>query len=144
MEKQSNDKFWNLKMAILLSIFLSGSLIIYTHFRTTQVDSYKKTFKGESIALTTRIKKDKVSFLKYYFYSDYKILSSVKNGNHEFVNKFYKVKYNLKNPKENYIVLDKELKPDSITLVKAGFTKIKYYIYDAGVTSKYMEKSKWK
>ena len=64
--------------------------------------------------------------------------------NKDILNKYYKVKYDLNNPKANYIILDKELKPDSLTLVKAGFSKTKYYIYDSGITNKYLEKSKWK
>ena len=66
------------------------------------------------------------------------------SDNDNLLNKFYKVKYDINNPGGNYIVLEKELKPDSITLVKAGFTKTKYYIYDGGVSCRYIEKSKWK
>ncbi|MBJ2123035.1 hypothetical protein [Flavobacterium sp. IB48] len=47
-------------------------------------------------------------------------------------------------PEENEIFLEEEVKPDSLSLVKAGFTKTKYYEYDNGVTGKYLEKSRWK
>ena len=118
---------------------------MYFLFKNANNNSeYKKTFKGETIGYTTRIKTGKVSILKYYFYnSNRKIISGVSNGNHEFVNKFFRVKYDLNNPNQNFIVLEEELKPDSISLVKAGFTKTKYYEYD-DVAWKYLEKEKWK
>lgn len=77
---------------------------------------------------------------------DKKIISkiSVEKYDPTLLNKFYKVKYDLNKPEENDLILEEELQPDSITLVKAGFTKTKYYFYDAGVTCKYIEKSKWK
>jgi hypothetical protein len=112
-----------------------------------EYDKYKKTLKGETIGFATRTEKVKRDYLKYYFYSGRKILSETsieKYNGDELINKFYKIRYNINNPEENYIVLEEELEPDSISLVKAGFTKIKYYFYDAGVTCKYIEKSKWK
>ena len=110
-----------------------------------EYNEYMKTFKGETIGFVTRIEREgKRDHLKYYFYSGRKILSEVSSRECKLVNKFFKVKYDLNNPENNYIVLEEELEPDSISLVKAGFTKIKYYIYDAGVTCKYIENSKWK
>jgi len=123
---------------IFLCIFLSSK-------DTKKYNEHKKTFKGETIGFVTRIVREgKRDYLKYYFYSGRKILSEVSSGDYELVDKFYKVKYDLNNPEDNYIVLEEELEPDSISLVKAGFTKTKYYIYDAGVTCKYIENSKWK
>lgn len=134
----------NLK-GIIVFLALLILFVFFVNYNVNEYDKYKKTFKGEAIGLATKIKhSNKTSFLKYYFYSDKKVLSQVSSRDYELVNKFYKVKYDLNNPEENYIVLEKELKPDSITLVKSGFTKIKYYIYDGGVTCKYIEKSKWK
>ncbi len=130
---------------IIVFLALVILFVFFVNYNVNEYDKYKKTFKGEAIGLTTRIKhSNKTSFLKYYFYSDKKVLSQVSSRDYELVNKFYKVKYDLNNPEENFIILEKELKPDSITLVKAGFTKVKYYIYDGGVTCKYIEKSKWK
>ena len=134
----------NLK-GIIVFLALLILFVFFVNYNVNEYDKYKKTFKGEAIGFATKIKhSNKTSFLKYYFYSDKKVLSQVSSRDYELVNKFYKVKYDLNNPEENYIVLEKELKPDSITLVKSGFTKIKYYIYDGGVTCKYIEKSKWK
>jgi len=123
-------------------IFLS---VVFSIKNGNKYDEYKKTFKGETIGLTTRFeRKGKRDYLRYYFYANKKILSEIYSKDDGLVDKFYKVKYDLNNPEENYIVLEEKLEPDSISLVKAGFTKTKYYIYDAGVTCKYIEYSKWK
>ena len=133
---------------VIVFFLLIGLVILSIYYNSIEHENYRKSFKGETIALATRIQhKYKYDFsLHYYFYLDKKIISAitVKSNDHSVLNKFYKVKYNLKAPEENYIILEKELNPDSITLVKAGFTKIKYYIYDVAVSSKYIEKSKWK
>ncbi|PIF32639.1 hypothetical protein CLU81_3188 [Flavobacterium sp. 9] len=120
-------------------------LFFLSHKDADEYNKYEKTFKGETIGLATRFeRKGKIDYLRYYFYANKKILSEIYSNDDNLVNKFFRVKYDLNNPeKGNYIVLE-ELKPDSITLVKAGFTKTKYYIYDGGVTCKYIEKSKWK
>lgn len=114
-----------------------------------QKNDYRKSFKGETIALVTineGSSDDKI--LRYYFYTNKKILRKIGNRSrhnnlYEEINKFYKVKYDLNKPEENEIFLDEELKPDSLALVKAGFAKAKYYEYD-NVTAKYLEKWKWK
>ncbi|OXB24478.1 hypothetical protein B0A80_07255 [Flavobacterium tructae] len=123
-------------------------LLMYLVYQNEQQDDYGKSFKGETIGLLTRLKSnDEHGYtLQYYFYTDKKnrAVVFVKSYDRKDFNKFFKVKYDIDKPEENYIDLKEELLPDSITLVKAGFTKIKYYIYDAGVTCKYIEKSKWK
>ena len=121
-------------------------LLLFKYCDEHKYDKYRTTFKGETIGFATRFKHySKSTYLKYYFYKDKKIVSQilVPGSNRARLNKFYKVKYDLNNPNGNYIILEKVLKPDSITLVKAGFTKIKYYIYDGSKTCKYIEKSKW-
>jgi hypothetical protein len=131
---------------IILTIFLSLIVLSYDYYKKRQFVRYSKTFKGEAIGLTIKFKKaGRSRYLMYCFYLNGKIVSKRKAmGNEEILNKFYKVKYDLKNPKANYIFLDKELKPDSLTLVKAGFRWSKYYTYDGGVTGRYLESSKWK
>ena len=139
-----NDINTNLIGPILL-IAIIFLLFFLSSKDANEYNQYKKTFKGETIGFVTRIEREgKRDYLKYYFYSGRKILSEVLSEDSGLVNKFYKVKYDLDKPEKHYIVLDEELKPDSISLVKAGFTKTKYYIYDAGVTCKYIENSKWK
>ena len=146
MKEDNRMKFKNLTIVMVIVCILSMIILLYTNYKQNQFDSRKKTFEGEAIALTMKFKKSgKMRYLVYCFYVDGKILSKRKViGGDEILNKFYKVKYHLNNPRANYIILDKELKPDSLSLVKAGFSKIKYYIYDSGVTNKYLERSKWK
>ncbi|WP_338841435.1 hypothetical protein [Flavobacterium ginsenosidimutans] len=131
-------------------LFMIAGLLIYEVYKNVQQDDYRKSFKGETIALVTineGSREDKV--LRYYFYTDRKILGKIGNRSrhsnlYKEINKFYKVKYDLNKPEENEIFLEEEVKPDSLSLVKAGFTKTKYYEYDNGVTGKYLEKSRWK
>lgn len=121
-------------------------LLFLRYYDNHKNDDYRRTFKGVTIGFATRYKhQSKSTYIKYYFYKGERIVGSmlVPGNNDSRLNKFYEVKYDLENPKANYIVLEKEVKPDSITLVKAGFTRTKYYIYDAGVTCKYIEKLKW-
>jgi hypothetical protein len=133
------------KMAFFIVVV---GLLLYLIYNNQQ--GYSKSFKGETIALVTINEgsgEDKL--LRYYFYTDRKILGKIGNRSrhnnlYKEINKFYKVKYDLNKPEENEILLEEELEPDSITLVKAGFTKTKYYEYDNGGAGKYLEKSKWK
>ena len=145
MEEKTTDNFKNLKWVLLCSITLASLYILFDISRKTKFNTYKETFKGEAIGLTTNFKKvGRQRLLIYCFYVDGKVISQRNTmGGDEILNKFYKVKYDLNNPKGNYIFLDKELKPDSLTLVKNGFTWTKYYVYDGKVTSRYLEKSKW-
>ncbi|TPG39358.1 hypothetical protein [Flavobacterium pectinovorum] len=133
---------------MVIFFFVLVGLLMYSIYNNDKQDNYLKSFKGEAIGLMTRVKDhDEYGYtLQYYFYLDKKIRSviTVKEYDSDVLNKFYKVKYDLNNPEEHYIVLEEELEPDSISLVKAGFTKTKYYIYDDGVSCKYIEKSKWK
>ena len=146
MKEEGKINFKYLKIAIVITFISSTIILLYTNHKENQFDDYKKTFKGEAIGLTMKFKKSGRSrYLMYCFYVNSKIVSNTKTiGNDEILKKFYKVKYDLNNPRASYIILDKEIKPDSLTLVKAGFTKTKYYIYDSGVTNKYLERSKWK
>lgn len=133
---------------VIVFFVLVGSFIYAMYYNDNEQSDYIKSFKGETIGLLTRERDhDEHGYtLQYYFYLDKKIRSViyVKKYDTKAFNKFFKVKFDTDNPEKNYIVLEQELEPDSITLVKAGFTKTKYYIYDAGVTCKYIEKSKWK
>jgi len=143
-EEVEKKGHWTGLIFVLTIVILS---VLFFRYHSQEYDKYKKTFKGETIGLTIRIKySSKTKSLRYCFYSNgKKILGNSSIANYDLVNKFYKVKYDMNNPeKGHYIILKEELRPDSITLVKAGFTKTKYYIYDAGVTCKYIEKTKWK
>ncbi|MEN2399674.1 hypothetical protein GKZ90_0007790 [Flavobacterium sp. MC2016-06] len=134
----------------IIVFLVMGILFFFFIQKGKDREEYKKRLKEEGIALATRVEEsgeDRV--LKYYFYSNKRIISEINTASYEgneykLINKFFKVKYNLDKPEENEIFLEEELNPDSTSLVKAGFTKTKYYIYDAGVTCKYIEHLKWK
>jgi len=139
-------KQYNKLKYFIVAFFISLlSVIVFTECREKRNHEYGKTFKGETIGLTLRIKKSgKSSFLRYCFYVDNKkILGGAAKADHNLVNKFYKVRYDLNNPEKGHFIILRELKPDSITLVKAGFTKTKYYEYD-DVKVEYLGKWKWK
>lgn len=143
IEKYSN-RFTYVIVGVIFILLIS--LTLYTRWRNNEYKNYAQTFKGETIGLTIRIKRSgKSSFLRYYFYTNNnKILGAASIANSNLVGKFYKVKYDLSDPKKgHYIVLKNELRPDSITLINAGFTKRKIYIYDAGVSCKYIEELRW-
>ncbi|MDR6761120.1 hypothetical protein J2Y38_001318 [Flavobacterium sp. 2755] len=131
-------------IALLALIFLFS---IFSNKNEKKYDEDDANLKGEAIGLSTRFKYGrKVTYLQYYFYLDKKIISKISVAKYDpaLLNKFYKVKYDLSDLEKNNLILEEELQPDSITLVKAGFIKTKYYFYDAGVTCKYIEMSKWK
>ncbi|MFH7017578.1 hypothetical protein [Flavobacterium sp. FlaQc-47] len=140
MREEDNNILINVIIGLFSALIIS--IIFYLYYK----GEYKKPLNGETIGLATRIKQGRPSTLRYYFYVDEKrILGRASLANPDLVNKFYRVKYDLNSPEKGHaIILNEELQPDSITLVKAGFTKTKYYIYDAGVTCKYIENSKWK
>ncbi|MEN2399675.1 hypothetical protein GKZ90_0007795 [Flavobacterium sp. MC2016-06] len=146
MAESKSELRSNLGRIVVFSIVMTLLFFIIRH-SNVEHEKFKKRLTEETIGFATRTEyANKTTHLKYYFYLNGKILSETKiDGSDEtLINKFYKVKYNPNNPEENEIVLDEKLEPDSISLVKAGFTKTKYYIYDAGVTCKYIEHSKWK
>ena len=145
MEKKTTDKFKNLKWVLIFTLIFSVLYTLFDNSRSTKFNTYKETFKGEAIGLTMNFRNvGRHRLLIYCFYVNGKVMSKRKTiGENELLNKFYKVKYDLKNPKGNYIFLDQELMPDSLTLVKNGFTWTKYSVYDANVTSRYLEKAKW-
>jgi hypothetical protein len=108
-------------------------------------DKKLKDCNATTIAYTYRlVKSGKNSNVKYYFYVDSIKYSDVTEASWEYENlyKFYKVKYNVGNPDESIIFCNKELIPDSLSLVKAGFKKKKVYYYD-NITSTYKEKTEW-
>ena len=146
MEENNTDKFKTLKWVLIGVLIFSMLYTLFDNSRTAKFNNYKKTFKGEAIGLTLKFKNaGKSRYLVYCFYVNGKIMTKTKTmGGDEILNKFYKVKYDLNNPRGNNIFLDQELKPDSLTLVKNGFTWTKYFIYDSGITNKYLERSKWK
>ena len=111
--------------------------------RKEEIENYKET----TIAFTLEIKNyEDSSELKFYFYSNGKLFIGKKHSNDYFnksiLNRYYLVKYDAENPKKNYIHLNEEIQPDSITLTKAGFKCVTYYEHDIP-TNTYIKKHKW-
>ena len=111
--------------------------------RKEEIESYKET----TIAFTLEIKHyEDSSELKFYFYSNGKLFIGKQNSSDYFdksvLNRYYVVKHDTQNPKKNYIYLNEEIQPDSITLTKAGFKYVTYYEHDIP-TNTYIKKDKW-
>jgi hypothetical protein len=109
-------------------------IIFFFLYNSCKNESHQKKFNDNTIttiAKATRIKNSgKTHQLRYYFYvNNERILGGITSSNESYINKFFSVRYDLNKPEKNHIALNRQLKPDSITLAKAGFTKIKYYIY---------------
>lgn len=103
MEEKTTDKFKNLKWVLICTLIFSVLYILFDNSRTTKFNKYKETFKGEAIGLTTNFKEvGRHRLLIYCFYVNGKVMSKRKTiGGNEILNKFYKVKYDLNNPKGN-------------------------------------------
>ncbi|MDQ8012382.1 MAG: hypothetical protein REI96_08045 [Flavobacterium nitrogenifigens] len=146
---EESEEFQKKSTRVILIFTLLGAIlfILFGNYNSNEFEKAKKTFKGETIGLATRIEhRGRQNYLRYYFYSNRKILSEVSIRSYsgsDLKDKFYKIKYNLNDPEEHYIILEEELKPDSLELVKAGFTKTKYYTYD-DVKAEYLGEWKWK
>ena len=111
--------------------------------RKEEIESYKET----TIAFTLEIKHyEDSSELKFYFYSNGKLFIGKQHSSDYFdksvLNRYYVVKHDTQNPKKNYIYLNEEIQPDSITLTKAGFKYVTYYEHDIP-TNTYIKKDKW-
>ena len=111
--------------------------------RKEEIENYKET----TIAFTLEIKNyEDSSELKFYFYSNGKLFIGKQHSSDYFdksiLNRYYVVKHDTQNPKKNYIYLNEEIQPDSITLTKAGFKYVTYYEHDIP-TNTYIKKDKW-
>ena len=111
--------------------------------RKEEIENYKET----TIAFTLEIKNyEDSSELKFYFYSNGKLFIGKQHSSDYFdksiLNRYYVVKHDTQNPRKNYIYLNEEIQPDSITLTKAGFKYVIYYEHDIP-TNTYIKKHKW-
>jgi|GEM_PF-2153802 len=140
---KENEKY--LVFGFLIVCFLV--LFFYSNHVHKKNQEQIKTYKGETIGYATRIKSYKNSRdLIFYFYKDEKrCLSKIdlKDYNNYLTNKFYKVTFDENNPTNNYLYINKPLKPDSITLIKAGFKFTKVYEHDFR-TDTYKLRYEWK
>jgi hypothetical protein len=137
--EEENTKRSNTSVIIFL-VFLTVIIGLIISKKNQKVINYNQS----TIGYTSRIEQyGKHSCLRYYFYVDStKILSKNSKSSENYLHKFYVVKYDGNNPNENFIVLDREINPDSLSLVNAGFKKKKIYTYDP-IKSNYKEKIKW-
>lgn len=111
--------------------------------RKEEIENYKEN----TIAFTLEIKHyEDSSELKFYFYSNGKLFIGKQHSSDYFdksvLNRYYVVKHDTQNPRKNYIYLNEEIQPDSITLTKAGFKYVTYYEHDIP-TNTYIKKHKW-
>lgn len=111
--------------------------------RKEEIENYKEN----TIAFTLEIKHyEGSSELKFYFYSNGKLFIGKQHSNDYFdkslLNRYYVVKHDTQNPRKNYIYLNEEIQPDSITLTRAGFKYVTYYEHDIP-TNTYIKKHKW-
>jgi hypothetical protein len=122
-------------------------MYFYSNYENKKRKEQIKSYKGETIGLATKIKLHKNGKdLNFYFYNNKKrFLSKIilNKHNNYTINKFYKVTYDKNNPKNNFLHIKTPLEPDSISLVKAGFTYKKIYEHDYR-TDTYKLKYEWK
>ena len=127
-------------------IFLFVCLaIIYSKINEEEYYKEINNYQNKTIGKVYSIRIGKHSYLKYYFhYNNKKYFSEAKYSkySHDNFEKFYFVIFNNNNPDKSHIYLNEEIQPDSITLTKAGFKFVPYYIHDIR-SNTYKEKHKW-
>lgn len=136
-----NYKSYILGTALIITFLFIDYFI--KHHQKTKIENYKET----SIAYTKELLYfEDSSELKFYFYVNGKLFISKQHfqnyPNKSILNKYYKVKYDENNPTNNFIYINKEILPDSTSLVKAGFKLITYYEHNIP-TNTYIKKHKW-
>lgn len=141
-EEKKEGKF----VGITIIVVLIGIIFFAKIKAENNYESKLKECNTSTIGYTNRIVgHGKNRNIRYYFYvNNVKYFDEVEPS-WEFGNlhKFYNVKYDYKNPENNIIFSENQIFPDSLSLVKAGFTYTKSYFYD-NVTSNYKEKWEWK
>lgn len=142
--KEKREKTSSKGYLLILIIFCG--LLVFFIFKGIKHNQEIKTYSGSTIGLANSFKYyTKTKDLNYYFYiNDQKIISKT-SGNDLYnknLKKFYQIKYDISNPENNHIIMSNHLKPDSLTLVKAGFTYKKYYEHDIA-TNTYRERYRW-
>lgn len=130
----------------LLIIIIFCGLLFFFIFKGIKHNQEIKTYSGSTIGLANSFKHyAKTKDLNYYFYINGQRIISKTSGRELYnkdLKKFYRIRYDISNPENNHIILSNHLEPDSLTLVKAGFTYKKYYEHDI-TTNTYRERYKW-
>jgi len=135
-----------INFSVLIAFGLLFCIFIFGIYSRNKYENEIKTYSGSTIGLANSFKNyAKTRDLNYYFYiNEKRIISKVSGKELTSKNskKFYKVKYDIHNPKNNHILLSNKICPDSISLVKSGFKRIKYHEHDI-ITNTYIEHYKW-
>ncbi|VXB78512.1 conserved hypothetical protein [Flavobacterium sp. 9AF] len=144
-KKITDYKNLNSIIGLLIITFL---ILFNLYNKKKQVEIEK--YEGKSIAYTKQIiRGEDLNSIKFYFYYKEKlfysqqILKDEEKHRSDILNDYFLVTFDTNNLDKNYIHLDKKIKPDSVTLVKAGFTYKKYYEHDIA-TNTYIERYKWR
>ncbi len=132
---------------IMLTITIVCIFLIIIYSNINEKEYYKKidNYQGKTIGKVYSIRLGKHSYLKYYFYdNNKKYFSEARYSEYtdENFEKYYLVIFNEKNPYNSHIYLNKEIQPDSVKLIKAGFKYVTYYEHDIP-TNTYIKKHKW-
>lgn len=134
---------------ILIAVFIILCILIFTQskFYNKHNKTEIKNHQCETIGLTTRIKSVGKSGpnLHYYFYHNNKRVLGKIDGrflDSSVLSKFYPVTFNENNPAENIMILENEIKSDSVILLKLGFKHVKFFTHSTS-TNTYEEDWKW-
>ena len=133
------------KIMLAITIVFIFLIIIYSNIN--EKEYYKKidNYQGKTVGKVYSIRLGKHSYLKYYFYDNnnkYFSEAQYSEYTHDNFEKYYRVIFNEKNPSYSHIYLNKEIQPDSIKLIKAGFKYVIYFEHDIP-TNTYLKKHKW-
>ncbi|WP_130734741.1 hypothetical protein [Flavobacterium sp. J27] len=141
-------KYINYKILNVVIVFLLFCLVFLNQYNNTKKrkEAVEK-YDGTGIAyIKETIYEDSHVYIRFYFYHNGKIIFSKQSERDEnqtnILNNYFLVTFDTKNPKNNYIHLNKRVQPDSLSLVNAGFKYKKYYIHDI-TTNTHVEKYKW-
>jgi hypothetical protein len=148
-EKKTIITYIKEKERIIISLLILLFIVFILIFSKIKKEKYNdkiKKYNGKTIGITSSIKVHaKTSDLRYYFYYKNKRFVAKSNENKfskKDLKKFFNVVFDKKNPEHSHIYLSEEIKPDSITLTKAGFKYVTFYEHYIP-TNTYKEKHKW-
>jgi len=143
--KEKREK--KINFAPIIIIVLIIFIFVFGEYSRNKYENKIKTYTGSTIGIANSFKHyAKTKDLNYYFYINGQRIISKTSGRELYnkdLKKFYQIKYDISNPENNHIVLSHHLQPDSLTLVKTGFKRVKYYEHDIA-TNTYKERYKWR
>ncbi|WP_445711085.1 hypothetical protein [Flavobacterium sp.] len=139
----------NEKVTYAFGLLLIVFLFVLDFYNKRGKQEENEKYDGKSIAYTKKIFRGENSHsIKFYFYYKNKLyygkqtLEDKEEHRSDIINDYFLVTFDKNNLEKNYIHLDKQIEPDSLTLVKTGFKYKKYYEYDIS-NNTYIEHYKW-